>query len=96
MVLYKKDFETILKERLKSEWDLIENALSKFTYFDRWSAIDRREFCIYAKIKKYMFQDLVWKHNEDNTKVFFIIKGACHVLEPVPFLKSEKKYRYFE
>ncbi|KAK9885688.1 hypothetical protein WA026_012453 [Henosepilachna vigintioctopunctata] len=82
LVLYKEDFDAVLKSTVMAEWDEIKHCMSLFSYFDTWDEIAVRDCCILSKVKNYGIDDIVLSDDIGNKKVvYFLVEGQCHLVE---------------
>ncbi|XP_022903027.2 uncharacterized protein [Onthophagus taurus] len=82
LVLKKPDFDIVLKDSVKKQWDEIQNAMMQFTYFQDWDEVAVRECCIYSKIKPYVRDQTILGDNEGvSTSAYFVLKGKCRLVE---------------
>lgn len=78
----KKDFDIVLKESVKEQWDEIQTAMRRFNYFDGWDDVAVRECCIYSKIKPYIRdQTILGDGSGTTTSTYFVLKGKCRLIE---------------
>lgn len=91
----KRDFNDILQETIKQQWEAVENAMNNFEYFRDWDDIAIRECCILAKLKAYATDQTILGDGVGlNSYVYFILKGRCRVIEHLfvsVYLKNGKR-----
>lgn len=80
----------VLKSSLQKQWNYILNALKKFTYFEDWNEIAKRECCIYSKIKNYKKGDVIYKQGTMATNfAFFVLKGTCICIQELDVIEKK-------
>lgn len=82
LCLKKADFDIVLKASVKEQWDEIQRAMSRFTYFDGWDEVAVRECCIYSKIKPFIRDQTILGDGVGvPSSTYFVLKGQCRVIE---------------
>lgn len=79
-MLKRKDFDRVLKNTVKAEWDQILSALKRFTYFENFTEIEKRECCILSKIKVFPKDSIIVGDSLNINHVHFILKGRASIL----------------
>lgn len=90
LCLKKEDFNIVLKATLAKEWNEILDAIVRFEYFENWTEVDRRECCIYSKIKNFKRDALVYDAEYVDPYVYFILNGQCKVIEELPIIQKSR------
>lgn len=89
-MLTRKDFDLVLKNTVKAEWEQILYALKRFSYFDNFTEIEKRECCILSKIKIFPKDSIIVGCGINVNHVHFIVKGQASILVQLLTDKSEK------
>ncbi|XP_037911720.1 uncharacterized protein LOC119651940 isoform X2 [Hermetia illucens] len=98
LCIFSSDFDKILRETLKSQWDQIVTAVSRFDVFKDWTKAQIRECCILSKIKEYDPHQMVYYEDKGLLNfVHFILSGQCTILQCLKVQaqrveKNEKRY----
>uniref|UniRef100_A0A1Q3G5G3 Putative effector domain of the cap family of transcription factors n=1 Tax=Culex tarsalis TaxID=7177 RepID=A0A1Q3G5G3_CULTA len=92
LYVFREDFGRILEGTLRLQWELMQEAIRRFQYFDHWSEEQIRECCILAKVNRYEpQQQIAGADTGFNTEyAYFVLSGQCMILQ---CLKVKKKRR---
>ncbi|XP_038121408.1 cyclic nucleotide-binding domain-containing protein 2 [Culex quinquefasciatus] len=92
LCVFREDFVRILEATLRLQWELMQEAIRRFQYFDHWSEEQIRECCILAKVNRYEpQQQIAGADTGFNTEyAYFVLSGQCMILQ---CLKVKKKRR---
>lgn len=86
---------------MKEQWDEIQKAMSRFSYFQGWDEVAVRECCIYSKIKPFVRDQTILGDGAGiPSSTYFILKGQCKLIEHVLVRTSrdstgKKKYHRY-
>lgn len=81
LVLYKEDFDQILKSTLEAKHENIKKALQRFEYFNNYTVEKIRECCVISKIEQYNPQDIIHSQNDISNFSYFVLSGKCMILQ---------------
>lgn len=59
LFITKYDFDRLLRENLLKNWNILQEALVTFNYFNEWDEATIRECCILSKIKNFTPNEVV-------------------------------------
>lgn len=80
--LLKEDFNIVLKATVQEQWMEVQHALDKFTYFQNWNDMTRRECCILAKMLAFEQDETIHGDGLGNKDyVYFVLKGQCRIIQ---------------
>lgn len=93
-MLKNEDFERVLKTTVAAEWSAILHGLSRFTYFENLSEIDKRECCILSKICVFKEDTIIVGGSHGNANyVHLILDGTASVLVQLLTDESDCSYK---
>ncbi|GJQ81454.1 hypothetical protein Trydic_g14611 [Trypoxylus dichotomus] len=93
LLLRKADFDIVLKETVKEQWDEIQKAMVQFSYFDGWDDVAVRECCIYSKIKPFIRDQTILVSYDKNGKKRYKIYETEQVQDDQ---KEEEKVMFLD
>ncbi|XP_070509908.1 uncharacterized protein [Chironomus tepperi] len=81
LLLYKEDFDKILRPTLEAKHENITKALGRFEYFNNYTTEKIRECCVISKIAQYDPQDIIFSQNDISNFSYFVLSGQCMILQ---------------
>ncbi|KAK0098159.1 hypothetical protein PV326_010736 [Microctonus aethiopoides] len=93
-------FDRLLKFNLLENWNILQDALVTFNYFDTWDETTVRECCIISKIKDYQPNEIILGDGKGMVNyVYFLLSGNCRLIEHMLILEEkrcgEMKYKLY-
>ncbi|XP_078038553.1 uncharacterized protein LOC144470856 [Augochlora pura] len=75
-------FNMILRRHLTSEWDILQDALVHFNYFETWDKVTVRECCILSRMKDFRPDEVLLGDGKGMVNyVHFVLEGECRLIE---------------
>ncbi|XP_049836355.1 cAMP-dependent protein kinase type I-alpha regulatory subunit-like isoform X1 [Schistocerca gregaria] len=87
----KKDFDKVIEETIKPDWDMCKYAMARFPYFDEWSSVALHECCMLSRIKTYEPNETILACGARTNYVFFVLKGLCQIIQHLNIIVKETK-----
>lgn len=82
LCVYKSDFNDILYDTLKLQWDQVLQSLDRFEYFRQWTQTQLQECCMLAKIRQYSPLQTIYAEDKGRlNSVYFVLSGNCMILQ---------------
>ncbi|KAF7991688.1 hypothetical protein HCN44_010489 [Aphidius gifuensis] len=96
LFITKHDFDQLLRENLLKNWNVLQEALVTFNYFNEWDEATIRECCILSKIKNFTPNEVILGDGRGLTNhVYFLLDGKCQVVEHL-LVYQEKHHGYIK
>lgn len=93
LILCKSDFDGLLKDFLKSEFEVLTSAIELFScYFSSWTENSIRECCLGGRLSTYPADIIVMGDKVGpQEEAFFVISGSCRMIQ---YVQVEANFRY--
>ncbi|KAK0183117.1 hypothetical protein PV327_001187 [Microctonus hyperodae] len=96
----KSHFDRLLKFNLLENWNILQDALVTFNYFNTWDKTTVRDCCIISKIKDYQPNEIILGDGKGMVNyVYFLLSGNCRLIEHMLILEEkrghEMKYKLY-
>ncbi|XP_015177482.1 PREDICTED: uncharacterized protein LOC107066930 [Polistes dominula] len=95
------DFNEILRDYLMDQWNILQDALVHFNYFERWDEETIRECCILSKLKDFQANEVLLGDGKGMVNyVHFLLEGECRLIEHILVKEKptahEMRYELFD
>ncbi|XP_043491458.1 cAMP-dependent protein kinase regulatory subunit-like [Polistes fuscatus] len=95
------DFNEILKDYLMDQWNILQDALVCFNYFETWDEETIRECCILSKLKDFQANEVLLGDGKGMVNyVHFLLEGECRLIEHILVKEKptahEMRYELFD
>ncbi|XP_060532181.1 uncharacterized protein LOC132705551 [Cylas formicarius] len=100
LMIKKEDFDIVLKETVWKAWEQITKIMNRFSYFQNWDAVTKRECSIISRTKSYSPGETILGDGMGLSNYSYLVtKGSCCLIEHLlvcPYIvEGRRRYKLY-